>query len=110
MDLEDWKKRNEERIFDNVDIIGFFRPQEKCSVFMPKNHKFEDTWPYRNVLEMSSYINTIPFYFDLKTDLGLRNNPVPNQTRVALYNEHLTYIVTWYGLAVGTLLFWLFNV
>ncbi|KAL8611515.1 hypothetical protein ACOMHN_014570 [Nucella lapillus] len=84
-----------------VKINGIVRLQENRPMFMPKSEKPSNgMWLYRDVESMARNAGTAPILIDqdLKTSVG----PLGGQTRVTLRNEHMSYIITWYSLALIT--------
>lgn len=47
-----------------------------------------------------------PVFLDATNDFDVPDGPVGGQTRVSLRNEHLSYILTWYGLCALTSFMW----
>lgn len=55
---------------------------------------------------MSSKLGTLPVFIDADGTSTIPGGPIGGQTRVTLRNEHLSYIVTWYGLSLLTTYMW----
>lgn len=55
---------------------------------------------------MAKVAEAEPVYIDLSAGYGTPNGPIGGQTKVVLRDEHLSYIITWYGLSVSTAYIW----
>ncbi|KOB73967.1 Surfeit protein isoform 1 [Operophtera brumata] len=102
------KEKREASLIDReVELVGVVRLTEKRAPFMPKNHPEKGSWFYRDLQQMSSYIGCQPVWLDAR---GIPDPPegwpIPNQTRVTIRNEHLSYVITWYSLSFFTALMW----
>ncbi|XP_026761271.2 surfeit locus protein 1 [Galleria mellonella] len=101
------EKRLSSFIKGPVELVGVVRLTEKRPPFMPKNNPQKAAWYTRDLEQMSSHIGCSPVWLDAR---GVPDPPpgwpIPNQTRVNLRNEHLSYIVTWYSLCGLTGFMW----
>ncbi|XP_047040599.1 surfeit locus protein 1 [Helicoverpa zea] len=101
------EKRKPSMIDGEVELVGVVRLTEKRAPFMPKNTPEKGSWFSRDLEQMSSYLGCAPVWLDAR---GIPDPPegwpIPNQTRVTLRNEHLSYIVTWYSLSILTAIMW----
>ncbi|XP_072931060.1 surfeit locus protein 1 isoform X1 [Epargyreus clarus] len=101
------EKRQESMVKGDVELTGVVRLTESRSQFMPKNIPEKGTWFYRDLDQMSSYLGCSPVWLDAR---GIPDPPegwpIPNQTRVTLRNEHLSYLTTWFLLSGFTGLMW----
>lgn len=87
-----------------VEIIGIVRLTEKRAPFTPKNQPH--AWFYRDLPHMANVAGTEPVFLDATAGTTVPGGPVGGQTRVSLRNEHLSYILTWYGLSAVTAYMW----
>ncbi|XP_069365140.1 protein phosphatase 1 regulatory subunit 12A-like isoform X3 [Maniola hyperantus] len=101
------EKRQPSLITGEVELTGILRLTEARSPFMPKNNPEKGSWLYRDLDQMSAYLSSEPIWLDAK---GIPDPPagwpLPNQTRVTLRNEHVSYLVTWYLLSAFTGTMW----
>uniref|UniRef100_A0A1E1WLF5 SURF1-like protein n=1 Tax=Pectinophora gossypiella TaxID=13191 RepID=A0A1E1WLF5_PECGO len=101
------EKRQSSMVKGELELVGVVRLTEKRAPFMPKNNPQKNSWFYRDLEQMSAHIGCAPVWLDAR---GIPDPPsgwpLPNQTRVTLRNEHLSYIVTWYSLSIFTGLMW----
>lgn len=47
-----------------------------------------------------------PYYLDATVHSNIPGGPIGGQTTVALRNEHLSYVVTWFSLSGLSVWFW----
>lgn len=101
------EKRQGSLVEGEVEITGIVRLTEKRSPFMPKNNPEKGSWLYRDLDQMCEYFNCAPVWLDAR---GIPDPPdgwpLPNQTRVTMRNEHLSYLITWYMLSAFTAVMW----
>lgn len=89
-----------------VEIQGIVRLEEARPQFTPE-HRGNSLFFYRDLFKMSSMTNSEPYFIDIKYDPSLpAEAPIGGQTRVALRNEHLSYIITWYSISAFTGFLW----
>jgi surfeit locus 1 family protein len=81
-----------------VDIVGFVRRSERPGIFVPANNVAANRWFSVDVSEMAAAVgnSALPILVDVKTLTPPAEFPSPNQTRVAIPNDHKQYIATWY--------------
>jgi surfeit locus 1 family protein len=83
------------------DISGYLRWPEKESTFTPTDPKTE-TWFVRDQRAMAAargWGEVAPFYVDQETPVPASGLPRPAALQVNLRNHHLSYALTWFGLA-----------
>ncbi|XP_059850222.1 surfeit locus protein 1 [Hypanus sabinus] len=98
--------RTKGQITDEVELVGVIRLTETRKPFTPQNDVERNCWHYRDVEAMAQIANTEPILIDADFDSTVPGGPVGGQTRVTLRNEHLQYILTWYGLCGATSYMW----
>lgn len=96
-----------------VEIAGYLRWPEKESAFTPsRSDANTDTWFVRDQRAMAAargWGEVAPFYVDQESPAPAGGLPRPASLRVNLPNDHLSYALTWFGLAVtllGVFLTW----
>lgn len=87
-----------------VEIIGVVRLSEKRAPFTPKNQP--NAWFYRDLPKMAEAAGTEPVFLEAKAETTVPGGPIGGQTRVSLRDEHLSYLLTWYGLSATTAYMW----
>ncbi|CAK1554098.1 unnamed protein product [Leptosia nina] len=101
------EKRQASMITDEVELVGTVRLTETRGPFMPKNNPVKGSWFYRDLNQMSAYLDCAPVWLDAKGNPEPPEGwPLPNQTRVNLRNEHMSYLITWYLLSGFTAVMW----
>ncbi|XP_072015921.1 surfeit locus protein 1-like [Amphiura filiformis] len=89
-----------------TELVGVVKMTEKRAPFMAKNDVARNQWFYCDFDEMSQVTGAEPILIDVAAESTTPGGPVGGQTRVTLRNEHLQYIITWYGLSIATGLLW----
>ncbi|XP_023951721.2 surfeit locus protein 1 [Bicyclus anynana] len=101
------EKRKASMVTGEVELTGLVRLTESRGPFMPKNNPEKGSWLYRDLDQISTYLGCEPVWLDAK---GIPDPPegwpLPNQTRVTMRNEHLSYLITWYLLSAFTGVMW----
>ncbi|XP_069670811.1 surfeit locus protein 1 [Periplaneta americana] len=92
------------QIEGEVEIVGVVRLDEKRAPFTPKNQP--DAWFYRDLPKMAEVAGTEPIFLEATADTTVPGGPIGGQTRISLRNEHLSYLLTWYGLSAATSYMW----
>jgi surfeit locus 1 family protein len=91
--------RLEGQVEGETGISGVLRLAEDTSSLVPRNREETDRWHSRDVAALARRLVTRPVLLDLdlassRTAAG-RGGPVGGQTRVALRNDHVQYMMTW---------------
>uniref|UniRef100_A0A8C8SNN6 SURF1-like protein n=1 Tax=Pelusios castaneus TaxID=367368 RepID=A0A8C8SNN6_9SAUR len=94
------------QIQDEIDLVGLVRLSETRKPFVPENNIEKNLWHYRDLEAMARVTGTQPIFIDADFRSTVPGGPIGGQTRVTLRNEHLQYIVTWYGLCAATSYLW----
>ncbi|KAK6629195.1 hypothetical protein RUM43_003012 [Polyplax serrata] len=94
------------QVTEEVEIIGLLRGSEKRQPLGMKNMPEKGFWLYRDLEKMSEVTGAYPILIDANLTSSHPNGPIGGQTIVTLHNNHLTYIMTWYGLCAVTSYMW----
>ncbi|XP_055988788.1 surfeit locus protein 1 [Sorex fumeus] len=94
------------QIEGELDLVGAVRLTEVRKPFVPENLPERNQWHYRDVTAMAQHAGTEPIFIDADFRSTVPGGPIGGQTRVTLRNEHLQYILTWYGLCAATSYLW----
>ena len=100
--------RLETQFEQELEITGYLRKDEPTNRFT-LNNKPPDVWHYRDIRSMAEALGTQPIFldqYDLKRTIADRKVPIPNQTNIAIRNEHMSYIITWFSLSGFTSYLW----
>lgn len=89
-----------------VDIVGVMRWPEVRGQFTPQDEPAKGLWFARDpaaMAEAKKWGTVAPFYVDQEAPPAPGGLPKVGPLRASLPNNHLQYAVTWYGLALVTL-------
>ncbi|XP_053195881.1 surfeit locus protein 1 [Scomber japonicus] len=89
-----------------VEVVGVVRLTEIRKPFVPNNDADRNRWHYRDLEAMSQITGAQPVFIDADYASTIPGGPVGGQTRVTLRNEHMQYVITWYGLCATTSYMW----
>ncbi|KAK9532378.1 hypothetical protein VZT92_009762 [Zoarces viviparus] len=89
-----------------VEIVGVVRLTEIRKPFVPNNDVEKNRWHFRDLEAMGSVTGAEPVFIDADFGSTTPGGPIGGQTRVTLRNEHMQYVVTWYGLCAATSYMW----
>lgn len=95
-------------VFTDEIIEGYTKKVKEKNFFTPSNNIKED-FSYSvdmNNLKKSLSKNIYPFLIIQTTQTN--KDIIPNNYEVGLSNNHLQYAITWYGLALVTIIFFLY--
>jgi surfeit locus 1 family protein len=87
-----------------VAITGTLRWPDARSWFSPDDDPAHNLWFLRDpaAIAAAKGLNDVaPFYVEQETPVPPGGLPKPGKLEVRLRNEHLQYVVTWYGLALA---------
>ncbi len=85
----------------DVDVVGNLHWPDERDSFTPANDVEGNIWFARDVDQMAEVLNAEPVLLIVRedSDKGTIATPLPVDT-AALPNNHLEYVLTWYGLAI----------
>lgn len=98
--------RPETAVHGSATVNGLLRVGRERSYFTPKNQPEKNLWFGRDIAEMAAEANlpnVIPAMLDVVGTQDVAHLPVPSDGIIRLRNDHLSYILTWYGIALGIL-------
>ncbi len=108
---KDPKTRFKGQVEGVVDIVGLARtaPSEKPNSFVPDNDLQKNIYYWKSIRQMfaqsgfKTHPNKMMFFVDANDAPNPGNWPVGGVTLIKFSNSHLSYALTWFGLA-GALL------
>ncbi|OAF67569.1 hypothetical protein A3Q56_04716 [Intoshia linei] len=105
---ENCKQKNHAKFInkDKVKFIGRIRGSQK-SVCGTYNNPESNIWTFRIISEISKKLKTEQMYIEI--DEYCETEPIGAQMLTKLRNRHLEYVFTWYGLAIGTFVYFIKN-
>lgn len=98
---------------ERQDLVGVLRWPEPAGWFAPSRDTARNLWFVRDPLAIAAakgWPDVAPFFVELEGPQPPGGLPQPGPLKVRLRNEHLGYAITWYGLALVTVVmfaFWL---
>lgn len=98
--------RQKGQVEGEVDVVGVVRLTEIRKPFVPNNDLERNRWHFRDLEAMSYFTGAEPIFIDADFRSTIPGGPIGGQTRVTLRNEHMQYIITWYGLCSATSYMW----
>lgn len=87
-------------------VTGLIRYGNERNPFTPENQKEKNVWFGRDVKEMADFYevkNVLPAMVDAIGEQDVKKLPVPSDGAIHLRNDHATYIITWYAIALAIL-------
>jgi surfeit locus 1 family protein len=113
MDRKDPGTRAEGNVSGTIDIAGSMRWPEKPGLFTPAGDPKTNVWYARDIPAIAAakkWMTAAPFYIDEESPVPPGGLPLPARIEVHLPDNHLQYVITWFGLALalaGVYLAWL---
>lgn len=93
---------------ETVSVTGLLRMPDRAALFLRDNVPAEDRWYLRVPDEMAAARDVpqpvAPFFVDAQDRLDNGNWPVPGMTMLHFRDNHLSYALTWFGMALLALL------
>uniref|UniRef100_W5KZ50 SURF1-like protein n=1 Tax=Astyanax mexicanus TaxID=7994 RepID=W5KZ50_ASTMX len=94
------------QVTEEVELVGVVRLTEQRKPFVPQNNVEANRWFYRDLEAMAKVTGAEEIFLDVVLESTIPGGPIGGQTRVTLRNEHMQYILTWYGLCTATSYMW----
>lgn len=93
----------------DVTLTGLLRASEPGGGFMRRNQPQKNLWYSRDVTAIAAAQHlpadkVAPYFVDADADTSGPRWPMSGLTKIQIYNHSLGYAITWYLLALGTLL------
>lgn len=93
----------------NITVTGLLRFTEPHGGFLRSNQPDKNEWYSRDVAAITkaddlSPKDTAPYFVDLDGSINAQNYPMGGLTKIHFRNAHLGYAITWYLLALGSLI------
>ena len=112
---KDAASRPETRVHGKATVTGLIRTDRDRSSFTPVSQPEKNVWFARDIDQMAAFAKldkVVPVMVDIvgeapasapqKTPVA-QSLPIPSDGTIRLRNDHLSYIITWYGIALGIL-------
>ena len=104
--------RPETAVHGPATVHGMIRYGAERSWFTPANNPPGNLWFGRDIDAMAASAklpNPVPAMVDVVGVQDPAQLPVPSDGSIRLRNDHLSYIITWYGIAAGILLIFILS-
>jgi surfeit locus 1 family protein len=98
--------RSQTRVRGAATITGMVRVGAERSYFTPISQPAKNIWFGRDTADMAAFAklgNVVPVMVDIVGTQDAKTLPVPSDGTIRLRNDHLSYILTWWGIALGVL-------
>jgi cytochrome oxidase assembly protein ShyY1 len=89
-----------------VELIGYLRFPEAAGTLTPAENIAKRLWFTRDHLAIARALGwgeggkpVAPFYIDLESPVPESGIPKPGPLTVHLKDDHMQYVITWFGLA-----------
>jgi surfeit locus 1 family protein len=110
-DLHDASTRPELAASGEATLTGMLRFGADRNYFTPPSQPEKTIWFGRDVAQMGASAKLADVVPEVSVDLigkqAWDTLPIPSSGAVKLRNDHLSYIITWYGIALGILVIFL---
>jgi surfeit locus 1 family protein len=107
---KDIATRPETRARGAATVKGLIRVGSERSYFTPANQPEKNIWFGRDIAAMAEYAklsHVAPAMVDAVGAQKPDRLPIPSDGTIRLRNDHLSYVITWYGIALGVLVIFL---
>jgi surfeit locus 1 family protein len=115
-ELKDPSARPQGQIENVTSVTGIVRVPDKQGLFTPDNEPKANRWFWRDwpamtrALFPAGTIGIAPFFLEADDTPIPGGWPKGGQTRLDIPNDHLQYAITWFLLAAGLLVIYVFYV
>lgn len=106
MSKYDKATRENGNIVGSTTVTGLLRMSESNGFFPRKNDPENNSWYSRELPAMAQKIglqNVAPYFIDADKTPNIGGTPIGGLTIISFPNNHLSYLITWFVLAAGTL-------
>lgn len=101
--LKDKSLRPDTLVEGKTTVTGLLRKPEEKLWYGPENEPVNNNWYYGDLTGMAeaqNITNVYPMYLFAARKAGDQNFPIAGRTEINIINNHLDYVLTWFGLAV----------
>ena len=106
LEKKDPATRPETLVRGSARVEGILRLGGERNYFTPESSSTKNIWFARDIEAMAAskqLQNILPVMVDRVGTQSVDALPVPSDGTITLRNDHLSYIITWYGIALGIL-------
>lgn len=92
-----------------VTVEGLLLPPRPKRFFAPENVPDKNIWSYEDLDKIGAHTGTKPLPLVVEATGKAEKDvfPIPNEGKVIYRNDHLGYAITWYGLALVSVIMFL---
>ncbi len=106
---KDPSTRRRGQVADQVTLTGLVRvaPNAKPNRFVAQNDPEKNVFYWRGLADMvanaeiSESVNVPAYFIDAAAETSIDGGPVGGVTRLTFSNNHLQYVITWFGLCAA---------
>ena len=95
-------------LFDNEVVEGYTKKIQKKNLFTPDNNIKEDFLYSVEIVSLQKSLNKNIYPLLIVQTSKTSKDIIPNNYEIRLSNNHLQYAITWYALALVTIIFFLY--
>ena len=95
-------------LFSNEVVEGYTKKIQKKNLFTPDNNIKEDFLYSVEIVSLQKSLNKNIYPLLIVQTSKTSKDIIPNNYEIRLSNNHLQYAITWYALALVTIIFFLF--
>jgi len=95
-------------LFDNEVVEGYTKKIQKNNLFTPDNNIKEDFLYSVEIISLQKSLNKNVYPLLIIQTSKTSKDIIPNNYEIRLSNNHLQYAITWYALALVTIIFFLY--
>jgi surfeit locus 1 family protein len=110
LDKKEPESRGEGQIAGEVAVEGLIRSDGRKGWFVPDNQPDKNFWFFVDIPAMAAHAglaNVRPFFVEAGPAPNPGGLPIGGQSRIELPNNHLSYAITWYSLALALVVIYL---
>ena len=103
-DARDPETRRESQYSGEVTVEGLVRDSDRPGWFVPDNDPYRNYWFWRDVpamAEAAGVADALPFFVEAGPAPNAGGLPIGREYRLNIANNHLSYAITWFSLAVA---------
>jgi len=110
LDRKDPASRAAGEVAGTVTVEGLIRASQRGHWFLPDNQPAKNFWFYVDVPAMARHAGLAkvrPYFVEAGPEANPGGFPIGGQSRTELPNNHLSYAITWYALALALVVIYL---
>lgn len=99
--------RPETKVHGKATVTGLIRVGTERNPFTPVSQPTRNVWFGRDIADMANFAHLDRVSMMMVDETGIQEAntlPIPSNGEIKLRNDHLSYIITWYSVALGILI------